>query len=212
MTRHYLAGAVRLLYDGEAIMRDNPAPKPRVESNATDVRSWTVPVRVRLQSVSAALRRRARASLSRLVWASMALPLAMVVVGCGSATEEMSKQIEQLQAEIRELRAAALASQDRLDALEQPGSAVGDDAVGGPAGSGEHAADRPPLDVVRLSPESADSAGDVVDPVAVAEPEPNAGKRPMVRANRFGGSVDDRGAAARTGGGAGAAHPMAGRR
>lgn len=152
----------------------------------------------RLHALSVAARKRLGASVARLLWITMALPIALVVVGCASGNDELRKQLDEMSAEIRELRAAALASQDRLDALEEDDRAVGAGAAA--EAPRKDATERPTLEVVRLSP-NPEATSQPGDPLPWQAPVDDEGERPVLRADRHGGSVEVEGDQAHPGGG-----------
>jgi hypothetical protein len=138
----------------------------------------------------------------------MALPVALLIVGCASGKDELTKQVEQMSAQLRELRAATLTAQDRLDALEEPRGPGGADNRREDAEGEAGAAGRPSLEVVRLSPTPDGQQALDDDPMAMPEPEEeDTGPRPLVRANGKGGSVDERGSKPQ--GATGSRRPMA---
>lgn len=199
-----MAEAPALLYDDPANMRPYDLETRRSERGEAALHPTLWRLRGRLRSLSAAARRRVSRSLSRALWATMALPTALLVLGCASGKDELTKQMEQMNAEIRELRAAALTAQDRLDALEERDTAA---AAGSGVAAEPGVAGRPNLEVVRLTPTP--PGGEEAEPdEAVGDPpaEPS-GPRPVVRANQYGGKVDVRGRG--TGGAAVGRRPMA---
>lgn len=96
--------------------------------------------------------------------------LAALSFGCSSKTDDLEKQLQALQVEVGRLRSANLAMQDRVDGLEVQGGekAASSDAADDPA-------DRPVLEVVRLTPDSAAADEEVI----VATP-PDDGTRPLI--------------------------------
>ncbi len=90
--------------------------------------------------------------------------------GCSSKSDDLEKQLQALQVEVGRLRSANLAMQDRLDGLEMQGGramAASDEP--------DDPEDRPVLEVVRLTPDSAAAEQEVI----VATP-PDDGVRPII--------------------------------
>ncbi|MBW2524127.1 MAG: hypothetical protein JRI23_08125 [Deltaproteobacteria bacterium] len=171
-------------------MRPNYLSTRRIQSGAAAARHLAIALRERIRTLSADAQRRLNASVTRMLWATMALPVALLIVGCASGKDELTKQVEQLSAEIRELRAAALTAQDRLDALEERGP-TGESADGdGGAADGASPKGRPSLDVVRLSPAEENPDGSAAPTMAEGPPEEDDDSRPVVRVTRNGGRVD----------------------
>lgn len=128
-----------------------------------------------------------------------ALGLVLVALpACGGGHDASEKQIDALQTEIVKLRAQTSILAERLDALElaqgkfrgERGGPGGGDArsrAGAAAraeGEGDAGEDRPPLDVVRLSPDSQGDEGD------------DEGPRPVLRSVGGGGVIEDMAASA----------------
>jgi hypothetical protein len=110
--------------------------------------------------------------------------------GCADNSDELSKELGQAQAEIRDLRGSSLATQDRIEALERELGAL---TQARKADQARTETDRPSLPVVRLSPPSDDGAPGETAP-AVAAPEataaPSLEPRPVLRGDRFGTTLD----------------------
>jgi hypothetical protein len=125
--------------------------------------------------------------------AALAACCALFGTGCAQDNEDLTKQLGQLQAEIRDLRGSSLAAQDRLEALERQ-LGVLDQALKGVQASGE--TDRPSLPVVRLSPQSeeppqAEPAPPLPDAASAGSLEP----RLVLRGDKRGATLDATGAA-----------------
>ncbi|MBI4705561.1 MAG: hypothetical protein HY744_31085 [Deltaproteobacteria bacterium] len=118
--------------------------------------------------------------------------------GCGGDKDGMVARIDRLRSEIVELRAASLALQDRVEALEARGRPEGPARPAG--GKAEPAAPgRPALPVVRIGPEP--ETNGAAPALAPEPPEEEAASRPVLRADRRGGAI------ATEGGPAGAPEP-----
>ena len=118
-------------------------------------------------------------------------------VGCASRTDQVQKQLGELQRDLRVLRAESAAMRERLDALEDaaPKRSAKASSAGEAAGGGKAEADRPKLEVVRLSPEAPGSDGwvtiDPSDPRRASSPSTAAADGPTteIRSDRGGGVV-----------------------
>ena len=95
--------------------------------------------------------------------------------GCGGGHDVAEKQLADLRAELTRLRASQAAMTERLDALEIDRGAFHKSAA--PAAPPAAEADRPSLDVVRLSPSEGDGDADT------------DGQRPVIRAVGSDGSI-----------------------
>ena len=108
------------------------------------------------------------------VVATTLMALFTTMVGCAPRADSVSAQLQQLQREVRGLRADNLMMKDRLETLEEEGeTAAGamlaarhNDDEGAPAAS-DAAGDRPALAVVRLTPETEMPIADVTRKPAV---------------------------------------------
>ncbi len=128
---------------------------------------------------------------SKTIRCAVVLFAGFYFLGCAGRTEEFSKKIEQLQLEIRKLKAANSLAQDRLETLEQLNSRP---AVNGIDTTETQPDGRPSLKVVRLAPAQPGPAqyadeeplGSAAYPHGV---QPNDGPRPVIRANQYGASV-----------------------
>lgn len=176
-------------------MRLNPMTDPGRGPEPAERRPLPTPLTAWTRTTTR-LRSLLRAAVSRMVWAGMALPVVVVVTACGGQTDDLSKQINEMQSQIRQLRASTLAAQDRLEALEQHEPATS--AEGSEAAA--RAADRPELQVVRLVP---DEDGMPPEPAAAPETESSwtDDDRPMLRGDRHGAKIDKNGGESRTKGG-----------
>lgn len=118
---------------------------------------------------------------------------------CSSQRDALSRDIEQVRNEIKQLRADSLTMQDRVEALEQrPGTA----APGPGPAAGSVAADRPPLSVVRLMPQSDEPA--VVEQPAAPEAA-DASSRTVLRGDKNGARIEESGSGGADGAKAGPA-------
>jgi len=97
-----------------------------------------------------------------MLW--IVLPAALASAGCTSNNDVLKKQLDRVDRDVAQLRAANLALQDRLEALEQAPVAQ------------PQTDDRPKLDVVRLTP-----SDDALAPLLEAERVDDA-PRPLLRA------------------------------
>lgn len=97
------------------------------------------------------------------------MPAALLAfsAGCGGERDAMTKQIDELRAEVSRLRASQAALSERLDAVDiQRGTfareapAAQQDAAPAPAITRPADRDRPELDVVHLSPSEGDGDAD----------------------------------------------------
>jgi hypothetical protein len=119
----------------------------------------------------------------------LALAAALLgATGCADSNDELTKQLGQMQAEVRDLRGSSLATQDRIEALEHELGALQQ------ARKVEqtHAdTGRPSLPVVRLSPASDDAApSEAAAPAPEAVSAPSLEPRPVLRGDRFGATLD----------------------
>jgi hypothetical protein len=123
----------------------------------------------------------------------LALAAALLgAAGCADSNEELTKQLGQMQAEVRDLRGSSLATQDRIEALEHELAALQQARKAAP---GHAEPDRPTLPVVRLSPASDDAApSEPPTPAPEAVSAPSLEPRPVLRGDRFGATLDANGA------------------
>lgn len=97
-------------------------------------------------------RRPVRGALGRSLAALAGLALC-TTAGCAKEDEEVTRRLEQLQAEIRDLRGASLAAQDRLETVDRELEALRKQAEAA-APAAEGGSERPALPVVRVVPDS----------------------------------------------------------
>jgi hypothetical protein len=108
------------------------------------------------------------------------------VSGCATENEELTRQLGELQAEIREVRGTSLATQDRLDSVERQIAALREQARETAA---QNPGDRPTLPVVRLNPAEPPVSDDPA--TAPTESDPGAeGPRPVLRGDPSGAVID----------------------
>ncbi|MBM4359105.1 MAG: type II secretion system protein M [Deltaproteobacteria bacterium] len=123
--------------------------------------------------------------------------LLALACGCAARTEPLQKQLAELEREVRVLRSEGATLRERLDAVEEQAGKRAPAAAGQPVAeaSATRAADRPRLEVIRLTPEAEGADGwvtiDPSDPRRVAAAQPAGAGAPTteIRSERGGGVV-----------------------
>ena len=120
--------------------------------------------------------------------AALATCSALLATGCANNNDELTKQLGQAQAEIRELRGSSLAAQDRLEALERQLEGLEQARQSAQA---LREPDRPSLPVVRLAPGGEEPPAAEGAPPAPDAPSPaSLEPRLVLRGDRFGATLD----------------------